>query len=252
MPGEGSGYSGGVVNLLRFWRPPVCRFMVQREEKAESFPGGGHSSWTSQTGRQGTIAPELPSWVNVVGAEEEHQVCSLMWCPGQVVTRVNTMVMTITPVCKGFTLVCVYIWAVRPSLNYTGHGHCLSLELDMFHLFLTEHSLPRGFLGHKDIGLFSSFVSWGMLFQLLVWFVFPALFPGLFCEFVSARGRASDLPSGWDVTLKTAALTWISWPYLPKGLCFAEDILKVPTLSFQIPKGYLKWNKKQEFSSLVL
>ena len=190
MPGEGSGYTWGVVNLLRFWRPPVCRFMVQREEKAESFPGGGHSSWTSQTGRQGTIAPELPSWVNAVGAEEEHQVCCLMWCPGQVVTRVNTMVMTITPVCKGFTLVCVYIWAVRPSLNYTGHGHFLSLELDMFHLFLTEHSLPRGFLGHQDVGFFSSFVSWGMLFQLLVWFVSPAVFPGLFCEFVSARGRA--------------------------------------------------------------
>ena len=44
----------------------------------------------SQTGRQGTIAPELPSLVNGVGAEEENQVCSLMWCPGQIVTRLNT------------------------------------------------------------------------------------------------------------------------------------------------------------------
>ena len=47
-------------------------------------------------------------------------------------------------------------------------------------------------------------------------------------------------------------LTWRSWPHLPKGLCFAEDISKVPTLSFQIPKGYLKWNKKQEFSGWLL
>ena len=46
--------------------------------------------------------------------------------------------------------------------------------------------------------------------------------------------------------------TWLLWPDLLKGLCFAEDILKVPTLSFQIPLGYLKWNKRQEFSSLVL
>ena len=151
--------------------------------------------------------------------------------------------MTITAVSKGFTFVYVFIWVVRPSLNYTGHGHCLSLELDMFHLFLIEHSFLRGFWGHKDVGFFSSSVSWGMLFHLLVWFVFPALFLGLLCEFVSARRRAQNLPSGWDVTLRTATPTWILWPDLPKGLCFAEDILKVPTLSFQIPKGYLKWNK---------
>ena len=25
-----------------------------------------------------------------MGAEEENQVCSLVWCPGQVVTRLNT------------------------------------------------------------------------------------------------------------------------------------------------------------------
>ena len=41
MPGEGSGYSGGGVSLLRFWRPTVCRFMAHREEKVESFPGAG-------------------------------------------------------------------------------------------------------------------------------------------------------------------------------------------------------------------
>ena len=122
----------------------------------------------------------------------------------------------------------------------------------MFRLFLTEHSFPRGCLGHKDVGFFSSFVSRGTLFRLLVWFVFPALFLGLCSEFVSARGRAQNLPSGWDVTLTRAMPTWILWPDLLKGLCFAEDTLKVSTLSFQIPKGYLKWNKKQEFSSLVL
>ena len=53
----------------------------------EACPGGGESSWMSQTGRQGTMAPELPSSGSGVGPEDEKQVCSLLWCPGQVVTR---------------------------------------------------------------------------------------------------------------------------------------------------------------------
>ena len=44
------------------------------------------------------------------GAEEETQVCSLMWYPGHVDTRLNTyMVTTIAAVGKGFTLACVFI-----------------------------------------------------------------------------------------------------------------------------------------------
>ena len=44
------------------------------------------------------------------GAEEETQVCSLMRYLGHVDTRVNTYtVMTITALCKGFTLACVFI-----------------------------------------------------------------------------------------------------------------------------------------------
>ena len=134
------------------------------------------------------------------------------------------MVMTITAVCEGFTLVCVYIWAVRPSLNYTGHGHCLSLQLDVFHLFLTEHSLPRGFWGHKDVGFFSSFVSWGMSFWLLVWFVFPAPFLGLFCDFVSARGRAYDLASGWDDTYHSNADLEIMTTFAKRALFFRRHL----------------------------
>ena len=43
-------------------------------------------------------------------AEEEIQVCSLMWYPGHVDTRLNDYtVMTIAAVCKGFTLACVFI-----------------------------------------------------------------------------------------------------------------------------------------------
>ena len=61
MPGEGSGYSGNGLSLLRFLRPTVCRFMVNREEKVEACPGGSCSSWMSQTGRQVPKAPELPS-----------------------------------------------------------------------------------------------------------------------------------------------------------------------------------------------
>ena len=44
------------------------------------------------------------------GAEEETQVCSLMWYPGHVDTRLNDYtVMTIAAVCRGFTLACVFI-----------------------------------------------------------------------------------------------------------------------------------------------
>ena len=44
------------------------------------------------------------------GAEEETQVCSLVWYPGHVDSRLNThMVRTIAAVCKGFTLPCVFI-----------------------------------------------------------------------------------------------------------------------------------------------
>ena len=119
------------------------------------------------------------------------------WSPGQVFTRLNTYYGDDRHWClqRVYIGVCLH-QAVRPSLSYTGHGHCLSFDLDMFRLFLTEHSFPRGFLGHKDVGFFSSFVSRGTLFRLLVWFVFPALFLGLCSEFVSARGRPQNLPSG--------------------------------------------------------
>ena len=44
------------------------------------------------------------------GAEEETQVCSLMWYLGHVDNRLNSCtVMTIAAVCKGFTLPCVFI-----------------------------------------------------------------------------------------------------------------------------------------------
>ena len=34
-------------------------------------------------------------------------------------------------------------------------------------------------------------------------------------------------------------------PDLRKGLGFEDDILKIPTLFFQLPKGYFKWNKNK-------
>ena len=66
MPGEATVYSGAGASFLRFWRPTVCRFTVQRGEGGV-YPGGGHSSWMSQTGRQVLKAPKLPSWGRDVG-----------------------------------------------------------------------------------------------------------------------------------------------------------------------------------------
>lgn len=143
---------------------------------------------------------------------------------------------TITAVSKGFTLACVFLWVVRPSLNYPGHMHCLSLELPVCSVLCGTLIFFRD-LGHNDVGSFSSLLSWGMLYQLKLWFLFPALFLGFFCEFVCATGRAQHLPSGWDVTLKTVMPAWRLWLLLPKGLHLAHDILKVTTLSFQILEG---------------
>ena len=76
--------------------------------------------------------------------------------------------MTITALCKGFTLACVFIWEVRPSQNYTGHGHGLSTLTCFFSSLLNIH-FQEGFWA---IGccVFSSFVQWGMLFGC--WFIF--------------------------------------------------------------------------------
>ena len=81
---------------------------------------------------------------------------------------------------------------------------------------------------------------------------FPSSLSWLILSICFCQRKSSEFASGWYVTLTTATPTWILWPHFLKGLCFAEDILKVPTLSFQIHKGYLKLNKRQEFSSLVL
>ena len=42
--------------------------------------------------------------------------------------------------------------------------------------------------------------------------------------------------------LQQQCLPGMFGPHWPKGLGFAGDILKVPTLSFQLPKGYFKRN----------
>ena len=142
---------------------------------------------------------------------------------------------------KGFTLACVFIWEVRPSLTYTGHGHGLSTLTCFFSSLLNIH-FQEGFWA---IGcwVFSSFVSWGTLFGRWCCSFSSSLF--WLILWICGTGRAQHLPSGWDFTLTTAMPTWRFWPHLPKALRFADDILKVPTLSFQLPKGYFKWNKNK-------
>ena len=62
---------------------------------------------------------------------------------------------------KGFTLACVFIWEVRPSLTYTGHGHGLSTLTCFFSSLLNIH-FQEGFWA-TGCWLFSSFVQWGTL-----------------------------------------------------------------------------------------
>ena len=45
--------------------------------------------------------------------------------------------------------------------------------------------------------------------------------------------------------LQQQCLPGVFRPHLPKRLGFVDDILKVPTLSFQLPNGNFKCNKKE-------
>ena len=75
------------------------------------------------------------------------------WSPGQVVTRLNTYYGDDRHCClqRVYIGVCLH-QAVRPSLTYTGHGHCLSLDLDMFRLFLTDIHFQEGFWATRMLG----------------------------------------------------------------------------------------------------
>ena len=144
--------------------------------------------------------------------------------------------MAITALCKRCTLACVFIWVVRPSLTTLAMGMACPWILTCFFSSLLSIHFKEGFWVTRRLG-FMYLCLMRNTFRLLVWFIFPALFLGLFCEFVCATGRAQHLPSGWDVTLTTVMPAWRLWLHLPKGLHLAHDILKVTTLSFQIPKG---------------
>ena len=100
--------------------------------------------------------------------------------------------MMTTALCTVFTFAHVYIWSLRPSLSYTSHVHCLSLDLHMFLLcFLTEYWFSRAFGGHEDVGSFSGLVLWGTLVPLLVW-VYLSCSPAWFI-FVSLFVAAEEL-----------------------------------------------------------
>ena len=192
-----------------------------------------------QAGHESTWAAIMSEWCGGRGREPG---LLAYWSPGQVVPRLNTYYGDDRHCClqRVYVGVCLHR-VVRPSLSYTGHGHCLSLELDMFRLFPMEHSFLRGFLGHKDVGFFSSFVSWGTLFHLLVWFVFPALFLALFCQFVSARGRAQNLPLADMWHLQQQHLPGYNDHICRKGFVLQKTSWKYLHCPFRFPKAI--WNE---------
>ena len=152
--------------------------------------------------------------------------------------------MMTTALCTVFTFAHVYIWSLRPSLSYTSHVHCLSLDLHMFLLcFLTEYWFSRAFGGHEDVGSFSGLVLWGTLVPLLVWIYLSSSPAWFIFVFVCARGRTQRFLFGWGVTQQQCL------PILPRRLHFVDDISKPPALPFLMPKRYFKWNQKQEYPS---
>ena len=66
---------------------------------------------------------------------------------------------------------------------------------------------------------------------------FQALSFGFFCEFVCGTGRARIFLLAEMSYLQQQCLPGVFGPHLPKRLGFVDDILKVPTLSFQLPKA---------------
>ena len=162
MPGEASDSSGnGRVSWVS--DGPLCAGSWCIEKRRCSLPW----RWSQLMAEPDRQASPESIWADCLrvgcGAEEETQVSSLVWCPGHVDTRLNTYtVMSIAAVCKGFTLACVFIWEVRPSWNYSGHGHGLSTLTCFFSSLLNIHFQE----GLWTIGcwVLSSFLQRGMLF----------------------------------------------------------------------------------------
>ena len=102
----------------------------------------------------------------------------------------------------------MYIQGVRPSLSYSSHVHCLSLDL---HMFFSVSLQNINFLEHlgatRMLGLSLALSYEGHLSLCWCGFIFPISCLVYFCEFVCANGRTQHFPFGWGVTLTTAVPT---------------------------------------------
>ena len=116
--------------------------------------------------------------------------------------------MMTTALCTVFTFAHVYIWSLRPSLSYTSHVHCLSLDL---HMFFSVSLQNINFLEHlgatRMLGLSLALSYEEHLSLCWCGFIFPISCLVYFCEFVCANGRTQHFPFGWGVTLTTAVPT---------------------------------------------
>ena len=96
-------------------------------------------------------------------AKKENQVCSLVWCPGQVVTQLNTYHGDDHRCClqRVYTGVCLHLRGQAIS-NYTGHEHGLSTLTCFFSSLLNIHF--QADFWAIGCWVFSSFVQGGTLF----------------------------------------------------------------------------------------
>ena len=140
-PGEASGSRGDGTRLLRFWRTTLCRFMVHRENKVESnlevVAADGWASCLLEGGMwgrgrdPGLLPCVVPGacWHQTKHVHGDDHCC----CRQRV-----------------YTGMCLHL---RGQAISKLHWPCVwPVQLHMFLLFFTEHSFPRGLLGHRMLG----------------------------------------------------------------------------------------------------
>ena len=150
---------------------------------------------------------------------------------------------------QGFTLACVFIWEVRPSLNYTGHGQGLS-TLTCFLSSLLNIHFQEG-LWAIEYWVFSSCVQWGTLFfHRCCWFSSSLFWLTLWICLWNRKSSASPFWLRCHIYNSNAYLEVLTT--FTKRASFCRWYLESTYTVLSVTQRLLQMKYKQEFWTLVL
>ena len=216
------------------WDPPWVWAQIVKRCTCGTLMGPTHSSPREQERYLwALLGPLLPLVVPKAGCHYTEHL-ALRWLP------------PLSALCLPLPA-CTYeasgrLWAAL-AVCIASHWICTC-----FFCFLREHWFSRAFGGHRILGLSLALSYEERLSLCWCGFIFPVLLLGLFL-WVCLHQRKSSAFRFW---LSCHTYYSSAYPSLPIRLHFADDISKPPELPFLIPKGYFKWNQKQEYPSPVL